>query len=142
MRAEGLKRPVLQAIDEEVEGAEGGSLMRLESGEDCQARLAPQVFGKVCDRSVAQHRHQEQCAEHADGIEGRASAGGGGIERGEHRNERVEIDSHQHQRGLDQVGLRSAGFTFEPFCQILGDRLLVCFVVTMIHGTSSQGFKV
>jgi hypothetical protein len=91
---------VLESVNKVIEGGGGRGVEGLEAGDMRQAGMAPEVAGPLGHTFVVQQEHQEQGAQHAEGVVGRPAAWTWGVEGLQEGAGRVEIEAQQDQGGL------------------------------------------
>jgi len=87
------ERAVFEAIQEGIESADGGSLVREEASDGSEAWAATKLTGELVDGGDFKQRHKQKGAKQAERVEGRAATRRRRVERGEVISERIEVDA-------------------------------------------------
>lgn len=111
-------RPVFQPVKTGGEDADRGRLEGRKASNLRQARMGAQVVGPLRQTVVVEEEHQEEGAEHTDGIGGGAPAWTWGIERTAHGPGRVQSEPEEDECGLVPRRRKATGLTTEPALEL------------------------
>jgi len=103
MRTVGLIRAIFEAVDEEIESANTGSIAGLTAGNGGQSRLTPQFSSEVGDAVSAKSEHEQQGTEHQDGVARLAASGSWRVKFEQFGFEAIQIEADQEQSGLQPI---------------------------------------